>query len=296
MNDAKAPAATPSTAVAVPAVPDYLKKMAASDVQNNAMDSMASAAMSIPRVSMRGKKFRFMEGGEEVFSCNDSVEVVIFGVEPDTQRFIKTYYDKQYGGANDSNPPTCASDDGVFPSGWVSNPQSATCAECPKNRFGSATSRQGKPSKACRDSKRLWVARYEDIKKGDERPVLYAVGVTVMSLKSLSEFGKSMKAANVPISAAIVKMIMDDDSEFPMISFQVVGYLDEAQGQAAIARGEKAEWKSNQPSRPAIAAPTGQPPSLNVSLPGQKTVETAPAGPENGTNKPANMEDVVKNW
>ena len=63
MNDAKAPAATPSTAVAVPAVPDYLKKMAASDVQNNAMDSMASAAMSIPRVSMRGKKFRFSGTG-----------------------------------------------------------------------------------------------------------------------------------------------------------------------------------------------------------------------------------------
>lgn len=311
MNDSTKAGGVP--AVATPAIPDYLKSMQGQPVQSAAMDAMASAAMSIPRVSMRGKKFRFMEGGEEVFACNDSVEVVIIGVEPDTQRFIKTYYADKYAGAGDSNPPACASDDGVFPSGWVATPQSPTCAECPKNRFGSATSRTGKPSKACRDSKRLWVVRHDDLKGGEPNPVLYALGVTVMSLKSLSEFGRQMKSINVPISSAIVKVVMDDDSEFPMISFQHVGFLDQEKGVAAIARSEKAEWKSMQVTRPVLAAPAagGSPLPLNVALPGQPVaaqatpVQAAAAPVQSGpvtidqpaqAKPPASTADLISNW
>ncbi len=292
-------------------LPDYLKAMAGTaPAQNTAVDAMASAAMSIPRVSMRGKKFRFIEGGEEIFACNDKVNIVIVGVEPDSQRFVKTYYEKGYTGANDTNPPTCASDDGVAPSGWVATPQARSCAECPKNRFGSATSRTGKPSKACRDSKRLWVIRHEDLVKKVEKPTLYAMGVTVMSLKSLSEFGKEMKAMNVPISAAMVEVIMDDDSEFPMISFKRVGWLDETTGKAIIDRSEKAEWKLNQIQRPALAAPAanaagGAVQPLNVALPGQPVAQpaaqpAAQAAPAAEAVKapepPKNMNDVVSNW
>ena len=281
-------------------VPDYLKKMSGAGMNTGAVDSLASAAMSIPRVSMRAKKFRFMEGGEEVFTANDFIEIVIFGVEPEANRFVKAYYANPYGGANQNNPPDCASDDGVRPSGWITNPQSQTCAECPKNRFGSATSRNGKPSKACRDSKRLWIARREEIGKV-EKPTLYALGVPVTSLKNLAEFGRAMKGMNVPISTAICKVTMDDDSEFPLISFDCIGFLPEADAKLAIERADKAEWRLGQVTRQAISGPVP-----NVALPGQP--QPAAAAPQPGVAAPAapaadaapkpqaNIDDIVKNW
>lgn len=277
------------------AVPDYLKAMSG-NTSIEVLDSMASASMSIPRISLRGKKFRFMEGGEEVAAISDKIKVVIFGVQPDDNHFIKTYYDKAYGGQGDSSPPTCSSDDGVAPSAWTSNPQYPNCAECPKNRFGSATSRSGKPSKACQDGKRLWVAKHEDVKAG-EKPTIYALGVTVMSLKNLSEFGRSMKAMNVPISAAVVEVTMDDDSEFPMISFACVGFLPETEALESIARSEKAEWKSSISSRPAISKTID-----TTKLPGQVANVVATAGGEAGatidqTPKPAaDVNSIVDNW
>lgn len=287
-------------------VPDYLKAMTGAGNAGGAVDSIASAAMSIPRISMRAKKFRFMEGGEEVLSVNDAIEVVIIGVEPEANRFVKAYYSQPYGGANVNNPPDCASDDGVRPSGWITNPVSQTCAECPKNRFGSAVSRTGKAAKACRDSKRLWVVRREEV-GGNERPTMYALGVPVTSLKNLAEFGRQMKGMNVPISAAVCKVSMDDDSEFPLISFSCVGFLPEADAKVAIARSEKAEWKLNQVT-PRIEAPKPQ-----VTLPGQPATQPAAApdaaaaaapAPSQGAQaqsqpaaaKPGNMDDIIKHW
>lgn len=292
---APVPAEAPKPATAL-VVPDYLKTMGGGSA---AVDSIATAAMSIPRVSMRGKKFRFMEGGEEVLAVNDRVRLIIFGVEPQANHFIKTYYKDAYAGAGANSPPDCSSDDGVTPSGWVQNPQHKNCAECPKNRFGSATSRQGKPSKACRDSKRLWVGREEEVlKSGVAKAVLYAMGVPVTSLKSLAEFGREMKSLNVPISAAIIEVIMDDDSEFPQISFQCVGFLSEENAKACMARGEKAEWRLGQVSRAAISAPVP-----NVALPGATAAagEPAPAAApaSTGATVPATgakMDEIVKNW
>lgn len=280
-------------------VPDYLKAMSgANNASRGSVDSLASAAMSIPRVSMRGKKFRFIEGGEEVFAVNDAVRIIIFGAEPETNRFIKTYYESAYGGANTNNPPTCASDDGIRPSGWIQTPQHSNCAECPKNRFGSATSRAGKPSKACRDSKRLWVAREEDFLK-DDKAQQYALQVPVTSLKALAEFGRTMKQMNVPISAVIVQVTMDDDSEFPLISFKEVGFLPQEKGLAAIAVSEKAAWKLNYSTQPALPA-SGQ--VMNVAaqqLPGQPAATaSAPAAPDASAapKPPANMNDIVSGW
>lgn len=283
-------------------VPDYLKQMQGASQQTAGVDSMASAAMSIPRISMRAKKFRFMEGGEEVHVANDSIEIVVFGVEPDATRFIKTFYANPYGGANQNNPPDCSSDDGVRPAGWITRPQHSNCAECPKNRFGSATSRSGKPSKACRDSKRLWVARRDQIGK-EAKPTLYALGVPVTSLKSLAEFGRQLKQMNVPITSTIAKVIMDDDSEFPMITFELTGFLPEAEAKEAIARSEKAEWKVGYVSAPALPPGAAVP---NLALPGQpaKPAEApapaAAAQPASETPaapaKTANMDEIVRNW
>lgn len=274
-------------------VPDYLKAMGG---QTKDADSLASASMSIPRISMRGKKFRFMEGGEEVHVVNDKIRVTILGVDPGPNLFIKTFYIDAYTGADNANPPDCSSDNGVRPSPWVSKPQHPTCMDCPKNRFGSAMSRKGKPAKACKDSKRLWVSRAEEA--DNPEAIVYALQVPVTSLKNLSEFGREMKNLNVPVAAAIAEITMDDDSEFPMITIQPVGFAPEETAKRLIERAEKKDWKFE--AAPAPALPAGQP---AAALPGQPTEGSAPApaaaegaAPTTVEAKPGNMNDVIGNW
>lgn len=281
------PAQPATTAVAAkPVIPDYLKAFV--NQQSADSDSMASASTSIPRVSLRGKKFRFLEGGEEIFTQNDNVDVVILGVTPEAGLFVKTYYAAGYTGQADTSPPTCASDDGRRPSPWITEPQSQNCATCEKNRFGSAKSRAGKPAKACRDSKRLWVALPSNIEG-----TVYALQVPVTSLKELAEYGREFKSmGNVPIASAITTIHMDDDSEFPMLSFKCAGFLPEDQGKIAMERNESKTWMLMQVTgSPALGAPPQQQALPAASEAPAGTVASAPAG-----STPETVNDALKNW
>lgn len=238
-----------SEQVAVPGLPAYLQKLVEQMPTVNAdAESMATSSMSIPRVSLRAKKFRWSENGEEVFVETES-HAIILAVEPGPGRMVKTYYEGTYN-PGDSSPPTCSSSDGVIPDSWVSNKQNDYCATCPKNVFGSATSRKGKPSKACRDSKRLWLARPDDISG-----TVYGMGVPVTSLKELSALGQQLKSFGAPISAAVILMTMDDDESFPTLFFKVVGWLKEDLGNIAIARSEKKDWTGALKGNPQISGP-----------------------------------------
>lgn len=241
------------------ALPSYLQQY--QNTGSGETDSLASASISIPRISLRGRQFRFIEGGEEIEKRNDFIDVIVLGVDPEPGKFVKTYYASGYTSGS-SEPPTCASDDGIRPSAWISEPQNDLCASCPQNRFGSATSRTGKPSKACRDSKRLWVVRADD-PKGVEGTV-YGLNITVMSLKALSEYGRKLKVHNVPLHFAITRFTMVD-SEFPQLSFDCVGFVKEEEVQTVLQVTEKKAWKLFTSAGLALAAPDQAPMS---SLPG----------------------------
>lgn len=259
----------------VPAIPEYMKQFM--NRQSKDVDSAAAASTSVPRVSLRGKKFRFIENGEEVKAVNDEVDVVIYGIEPDAGRFIKTYYDKPYAGqASSGEPPTCSSEDGVRPSPWIGKPQSPTCAQCPKNMFGSATSMKGRPSKACKDSKRIWVGF-----PGDPEGVLYGMNITVSSLKALSQYGSDRRDSGVPLSLTITKITMMDDSEFPQLDFAVAGYIEADKAEAFITRAEKREWE-----KPIVQPQLAAPQTPTASLPKQGDVPTGPV----------DTDSVVNNW
>jgi hypothetical protein len=240
----------------LPVVPDYLKAfMAPGQTQSSDTESMASASISIPRVSLRAKKFRWIEQGEELFAEPES-HVVILAAEPGSGRFVKTYYDGPYN-PGDSSPPTCSSSDGVTPDSWVTTPQNGVCATCKWNQFGSATSRTGKKSKACRDAKRLWLVRADDISG-----TVFGMNVPVTSLKSLSELGHQIKSINAPLSAAVVKLTMDEDESYPIISFTLEGWLNDKWGPVAMKRNEGKDWPGalkDGPAGPALSAPARQP-------------------------------------
>ena len=201
----------------LPAVPDYLKNQGSAPSSD--VDSLASASLSIPRISLKGKKFRVILDGEEIIKPGPTLEVVILAVEPEAGLFIKTYYEGAYNPA-DTSPPSCASSNGIHPDSWVTSPVSDRCNTCPKNVFGSATSTSGKRAKACKDSKRIWVTLPDDIEG-----TVFALGVPVTSLKNVSDYAKLLKSNNYPMTAVVTLLSMDDESDYPQILFIVSRFL-----------------------------------------------------------------------
>lgn len=265
-------------------VPEYLKKFMAV-AKDDSADSMASSSISVPRISLRAKKFRYMEGGEEV-KAESETDIVILSVDPGPGKFVKTFYEGSYN-SGDSSPPTCSSSDGIRPDSWVTTPQSQVCANCPKNQFGSATSRSGKKSKACRDAKRLWVVR-PDALDG----TVYGVNVPVTSLKNLAELGQQLKSFNVPISAAVVHMAMEDDESFPILKFSILGWLNEESGELAINRNKAKDWPGANPfnSEAQTALP---PPAASVTQVESRPPIEGTATPSTKTN---DVNAALKNW
>lgn len=253
--------ASETTAVAVP---DYMKQF----MQQNQADtqSAAAASISVPRLSFRGKRFRWIEDGNETLVKDLTVDVIILGVEPEAGRMIKTYYEKAYQ-SGDSEPPTCSSSDGIRPDSWVSTPQARTCAECKFNVFGSATSQSGGKAKACKDGKRLWVSKQEDPTKP------FGLNVPVTSLKNLSEYGKFIARNQYPLAMVITELGLDDDSEFPKLLFKHKGFVAEEHVNEVIQLNTERPWRlqfastpmlpdgHQQSALPAPAAPTPSAPS-----------------------------------
>ena len=218
----------------LPAIPDYLKNQA--PTANSDVDSLASSSLSIPRISLKGKKFRVILDGEEIKKPSPELEVVILAVEPDAGLFIKTYYEGTYN-PNDTSPPSCSSSNGIHPDSWVTSPISDRCNTCSKNVFGSATSASGKKAKACKDSKRVWVTLPDDIEG-----TVFALGIPVTSLKSVAEYAKLLKNNNYPMTAIVTKMTMDDESDFPQLQFEVARFLTEDDFITATKRNSERDW------------------------------------------------------
>lgn len=268
-------------------VPDYLK--GATSGQNDT-DALAGLSSKIPRLSLKGRKFRLVVDGEEIMKPKDTLQVVILAVEPEKGRMVKTFYAKGYS-SGDTEPPTCSSGDGVRPDSWIQEPVHTNCQQCPKNAFGSATSQNGKPSKACRDSKRLWVAIPENESNQDLGlgidGTMFSLGVPVTSLGSLSEFGKGIAKNGYPLPAVLVDLEMVD-SEYPQIEFKFGGFLPEKEGRLAIERNISRDWLDSKPSAPALGDSSGSP-AVGTSILAE--TQKALAG-----DKTASVDSVVAGW
>lgn len=261
--------------------------------------SMASSSNSVPRVSLRGREFRFIENGEEIAKFRDSIDVIILGVEPDQGRMIKTFYSKGYQpGAKE--PPSCSSDDGIAPAPWVTDKQAQTCQQCPKNVFGSATSPTGKATKACRDSKRIWIVLANDPKPIEER-TMFGMNVTVASLKSFSEHGRKLAGMGQGPAVAITTVTMLD-TEFPQVEFSLKSWVPVEQVEYALKVSNERPWKMFTSAGLALAmnesAAKGA--GLPTMLPGQSVVagvsEQAPIKATVADKPVGDIDDAVGKW
>lgn len=278
--------------------------------------SMASSSNSIPRISLRGREFRLVEGGEETARFRDFLDVIIIGVEPGAGQMIKTYYAKGYtSGAKE--PPTCSSDDGIAPAPWVTEKQAQTCRQCPKNVFGSAVSPSGKQTKACRDSKRIWLKLAPGNKEipapGQEAKItaesnkpfadrtMYGMNVTVASLKAFSEHGKALGALGQGPAVCVTRMVMLD-KEYPELEFKIQSWLDAETAPQSLKIAAERPWKIHVNAGLALAAPDGGAKGgLPTALPGVpehlKQQAAAATQPATDAAKPVgNIDDAVGNW
>ena len=59
-------------------LPDYLK-----DIVDDSSQSLVSVTGSVPRISLKGKRFRLIKDGEEIKQYVDKMHVVILGTQPE---------------------------------------------------------------------------------------------------------------------------------------------------------------------------------------------------------------------
>ncbi len=183
-------------------------------------------AQGFPVMSIKGMKFTLNKDGVKkvVTKPDDPDEVaqslgVVF-VRANLN--AKTFYMKKYEeGESDNVRPTCYSQDGQAPSANAQEPQSAKCAICKHNQWGSKISESGKEGKMCQDNARIAISAPDALD-----PML--LRVPPASLKNLRETLKIIAARKVPYNSVVIKVGFDRESPSPKLTFKPVGLLDDA--------------------------------------------------------------------
>ena len=185
---------------------------------NGADDLAAGVSAGFPVISIRGAKWRIVEGGEEnpiympgTKDLAPAVKVVLLRSNPNLS---KTFYEGQYVEGSDAKPD-CYSNDGVAPAADAPKPQCSNCAQCPQNAWGSKISPSGSKIKACADVRRMAVLPVEDL--GYSPCLLRVPGA---SLSDLAAYGRALSKRGIPYAAVVTKLSFDPDAAYPKIMFQ----------------------------------------------------------------------------
>lgn len=182
-------------------------------------DLDAGVSGGYPVMSIRGAKWRIVEGGEEspiympgTKDLAPAIKVVLMRAN---QALSKTFYLGKYVEGSDT-PPDCSSNDGIRPLDDSPNKQSDACATCPQNVWGSKINESsGKQVKACADVRRMAILPADDMSYS---PIL--LRVPGASLGDLAAYGKALKKRGIPYAAVVTKLAFDADAAYPKITFQ----------------------------------------------------------------------------
>ncbi len=157
-----------------------------------------------------------------------SIDVVI--VKANAQ-LSKTYYINGWD-ENNTNPPDCASANGIVPDQGVPHPQSNVCATCPKNAWGSAPN--GGKGKACGDHRRMAAVPLADIRNESLGGALL-LRCPAASLQDLAAFDNRYRSLGYPYFAMGIKIGFDPAESFPKFTFQAIRPLTQAEGELVMA-------------------------------------------------------------
>jgi hypothetical protein len=272
-------------------IPAHLAKfMGQPSALSAALAGGLAGGAEYPRISIKGSRFRIIEGGAENVLEDTKLSVVIVGANP---RLSKTFYAKQWTPDSEPSSPDCYSLDGVRPHPESSAPQNDLCASCPMNAWGSKVTPMGQQIKACADQKRLAV-----VASNDTSGPIYLLQITPAALKGLGAYQKELSMRGIPVEAVKTVVTFDTDASFPKLMFKFGGFLDETEyneieglfgsdkvleitGEKEVAVAPAAEPKPKAAAKPAVKAKPEPEPE----------VEEAPAPKRGFGAKPAVVEE-----
>lgn len=236
---------------------------------------------SYPRISIKGSRFRLVEGTDEQVLDTTKLVVVIVGANP---KLSKSYYASEWNKDAEPTAPDCYSLDGIRPHPESEAPQNDLCATCQFNAWGSKITPNGQQVKACSDKKRLAVVAADD-PKGK----IYLLEVTPAALKGLNAYQRELLTRGIPPEIVKTVVSFDTEASFPKLKFSFGGFIDEdiqdalsdvfGSDPVKIITGEKS---------PEIVAPVEPKPQL------VKVVEDEPAPASSGFGAAKKVEPVVE--
>jgi len=177
-----------------------------------------STSESFPRSSIKGSRFRIVEGDTETVLESTTLDVVVVGANP---RLSKSWYAKAWTKDAEPQAPDCQSLDGVSPDASATDPQNDLCASCPQNAWGSKVTDNGQQIKACADTKRLAV-----VSADDPSGPIYLLSVTPAALKGLNQYQKELSVRGIPPEIIKTRVSFDTDASFPKLKFSFHGFLE----------------------------------------------------------------------
>lgn len=207
--------------------------------ESESTDTLVTGTVILPRISLRGKQFRFRKDDKEkALPLGQALNVVVLGAAP-RKGFSKVYYEEAYKEGSD-DMPTCSSSSGNAPDSWCESPQSKTCDTCPHNAFGSGVDSQGNPTKgkACSDTKQLLVLP-PDQPDGE----MWAMRVPPASLRLMSNYASDLKRHRLPIEG-VVTQVQFVDAEYPKIEFKFHGFIDDKYAMKFLERVNSDEFRT----------------------------------------------------
>jgi hypothetical protein len=205
-------------------LPAYLKNQ---NVENLNGDLISTVSTGFPVVSIKGKIFAIVRGGDRTTMMNPkdpdspatSIDVVLL---KGNKGVSKVYYAKGYQEGGEDQKPDCYSNEGIKPEDNSKNPQSKQCSTCPHNQWGSKIGDNGGKGKACQDSKRLAISAAGLINDP------YLLRVPPASIKALSEYAAALQKRNLHYSQVVTKIAFEAEAATPKLTFKAMGYLPEA--------------------------------------------------------------------
>ena len=234
-----------------------------------------SSGSDFPRISIKGARFRIVEGGAETVLNQTTLDVVVVGANP---RLSKAWYAKEWNKDNEPSAPDCYSLDGIGPHPESTNSQNDTCATCQWNAWGSKIAPNGQPLKACSDKKRLAVVAADD----PTGPV-YLLEVTPAAIKGLNAYQKELSMRGIAPEIVRTRVSFDTDASFPKLKFGLGGFLDEETMVAVddLFGSDKVKEITGEQApaapKPALAAPRPAPVKAAPPPPVEEDEEPAPA-------------------
>lgn len=267
-------------------IPDYLRD-STDDLTKHLIGNTSKA------ISIRGGVWRMIVGGKEVSKNEDRAMnfVVVNMAQTSRSYYAGTFVE------GENAAPTCYSPDTKRPDPSVKNPQSATCALCPKNIKGSGPNN----TMACRFNLRLAV-----VLEGDLSGNVYRLQIPGKSIFAdpggFQSYARQLAGHEIPVSSVVTEARFDTSEAVPVLKFRADRALTPAEIAISRQQRESDEAKAAIDTKYVLKDDDGK-----KALPAPSEYQEPATEPEPTIKKeskkaapaaavPKNVDEIMNNW